>query len=128
MSTTIKDREDALAKTVGRGTIYITIAKLYFILSGYVIYFALPRILSTEQFGVYGFITGIVSIINAVIVTGTQQTVSKFVSQDPRFANEVKSLALKLQVLLGGAITLGYFLSAPLIAQLVNDPTLVKPL
>src|SRR5690242_1622359 len=80
-------RSEAIVKSAGRGTIYITIAKLYFIVSGYAIYFFLPRILSAQEFGQYGFVTGVVSIINAVIVIGTQQAVSKFVSEDTRRAD-----------------------------------------
>lgn len=119
---------EAIVKTAGRGTIYITIAKFYFILSGYSIYFALPRLLSADQFGNYGVITGIVAIINAVIVIGTQQAVSKFVSEDARRADAVKRQALQIQTVIGGAITAAYLLAAPLIADWVNDRSLIAPL
>src|ERR1700759_4853035 len=71
-----------VARVAGRGTIYISAAKLWFILSGLGIYFILPRMVTEDQVGIYQVVIGIVSIINAVIVTGTLQTVSKYISQD----------------------------------------------
>lgn len=127
MSDTNKEK-DSLAQTVAQGTIYITAAKFYFIVSSYAIYFALPRLISAELFGIYGFVISIVSIINVVLVTGTQQTVSKFVSQDYRHADAVKYQALKIQVFVAGIVTLIYFFSAPLLAKSFNDPALTRPL
>ncbi|MEW6127389.1 MAG: oligosaccharide flippase family protein [Acidobacteriota bacterium] len=113
-----------VAKTAGRGTIYITLAKLWFIISGYGIEFTLPRLLTKENFGLYKVVIGAISIINAVIVTGTQQTVSKYISQDESKADSVKFQALKLQLLVGGVAALGFFLLSPLIADYLNDERL----
>ena len=116
-----------VAKVAGRGAIYITLAKLWFMVSGYGIYFALPRLMSKEEFGLYQIVTtGMVSIINAVIVTGTYQTVSKFISQEEDKANAIKSKALRLQTLVGGSITLVFFLLAPVIASFLNDARLTN--
>lgn len=117
-----------LAKTAGRGSLYITAAKIWFIISGYGIIFALPRLLSKEDYGLYKVVVGVVSIINAVIVTGTQQTVSKYISQEEDKADSVKSKALKMQVLVGGIAALGFFLLAPVIAGYLNDERLTNPL
>ncbi len=113
-----------VAKVAGRGTIYITIAKLWFMASGAIIYFILPRLMTKEQVGAYQVVTGIVSIINAVIVTGTYQTVSKYISQEEHKADSVKAKALRLQVAVGGALTLAFFLLAPVIANNLNDASL----
>lgn len=127
MSSTNQEKE-SLVKTVTQGTIYITAAKLYFIASSYAIYFVLPRVISSELFGIYGFVISIVSIVNVVLVTGTQQSVSKFVSEDYQKADTIKNQALKLQAIVAGSITLLYFLSAPLISNIFNDPLLTRPL
>jgi len=112
---------DNVAAVAGRGAIYITIAKLWFIVSGYGIGVTLTYLLSAEDYGIYRIVINTVSIINAVIVTGTYQTVSKYVSQDPENAASIKSQALKLQVFVGGVATLGFFLLAPVTASLLND-------
>lgn len=117
---------DDIAAIAGRGTIYITLAKLWFMVSGYGIAITLARLLSDEDYGVYRVVINAVSIINAVIVTGTYQTVSKYVSQEPQKADSVKSKALGLQVWIGGAASLGFFLLAPVVADLLNDTRLTS--
>lgn len=116
--------EDNIAAIAGRGTIYITAAKLWFMVSGYGIAITLAHLLTDESYGIYRIVINTVSIINAVIVTGTYQTVSKYVSQEPENADSVKWRALGLQAYVGGAASLGFFLLAPLIASLLRDPRL----
>jgi len=115
---------DNTAALVGRGTIYITVAKIWFMVSGYGIAVTLAHLLTDENYGIYRVVINTVSIINAVIVTGTYQTVSKYVSQEPEKADSIKWKALGLQVYVGGAATLGFFLLAPVVASLLNDPRL----
>lgn len=117
---------DNIAAIAGRGTIYITAAKIWFMASGYGIHFILPRLISQEQFGIYQVVVGVVSVINAVIITGTYQTVSKRVSEDEPNAGSVKSAALKLQVLIGGGASLAFFLAAPVVARFLGDERLVN--
>jgi O-antigen/teichoic acid export membrane protein len=115
---------DNTAAIAGRGTIYITAAKIWFMVSGYGIAFTLAHLLTDENYGIYRIVINTVSIINAVIVTGTYQTVSKYVSQEPEKADSIKWKALGLQVYVGGAATLGFFLLAPVVASLLNDTRL----
>ena len=117
---------DNIAAVAGRGTIYITAAKLWFLASGYGIHFILARLMTAEQFGIYQVVVGVVSIINAVIITGTYQTVSKHISGDEGNAGSVKATALKLQVLVGGGASLAFFLLAPVVSNYLNDPRLVN--
>lgn len=117
---------DNIAAIAGRGTIYITAAKLWFMVSGYGIHFILPRLMNTEQFGIYQVVVSVVSIINAVIITGTYQTVSKRISEDAQTAASVKAMALKLQILVGGGASLGFFLLAPVVSRYLNDDRLVN--
>jgi stage V sporulation protein B len=115
-----------ITKVAGRGTVYITASKVWFMISGYGIHFALPRLLTAEMFGLYQVTVSVVSIINAVVVTGTYQTVSKYISQEEEKAGAVKSKALRVQLAVGGGISAGFFLLAPLIAGYLNDHRLVN--
>jgi stage V sporulation protein B len=92
--------------------------------SGYGIAVTLAYLLTVEDYGIYRVVINTVSIINAVIVTGTYQTVSKYVSQEPENADSIKWKALGLQLYVGGAATLGFFVLAPVTASLLNDPRL----
>src|SRR5262249_23593140 len=120
--------EADVARVAGRGTIYISAAKVWFILSGSAIHFVLPRKLSGEDFGLYQVVVGIVSVVNAVIVTGTSQAVSKYISEDVTRADAVKRKALKIQLVVGGVVSLGFFALAPVIADYLSDPRLTSPL
>lgn len=113
------------ASVAGRGVIFLSASKFYFILSGYAIYFGLPRLLGDELFGLFAVVNSIVGILNAVLITGTIQMVSKFVSQEEEKAGAVLRSALLLQTLVGGGIFAAYFLSARLLARFHNDPGLV---
>src|SRR5947207_4009828 len=109
---------DNIAAIAGRGTIYITAAKIWFMVSGYGIHYILSNFLITkEQYGIYQVVVGVVSVINAVIITGTYQSVSKRVSEDEANAGSIKSTALKLQVMIKGATSLLYFPYAPFVAS-----------
>lgn len=107
-----------------KGILYLTLSKYYFIVLGYGIYFGLTRILGPEKFGIYSIVISLTSVINAALITGTIQSVSKFVSEDEKFALAIKNKALKIQLIIGGTIFLIYFLSANLIALFFKDTTL----
>src|SRR6185369_12472065 len=123
-SPTVKDAEPAptsdVATVAGRGAIYITLAKLWFMASGYGIAITLTYLLTTDEYGLYRV------VVNAVIVTGTYQAVSKYVSQEPEKADSVKSKALRLQLIVGGLIAAGFFALAPVVAYFLHDSRLTN--
>jgi stage V sporulation protein B len=121
-----ESRAPDVARVAGRGTIYITAAKLWFIISGFALEFTLAALMTSDRYGVYKVVIGAVSIINAVIITGTYQTVSRYVSESETKADSVKAASLKLQVLIGGVAAGGFFLLAPITAGYLNDPGLAK--
>src|SRR5262249_21718934 len=113
-----------LAAVAGRGTVMITMAKIWFMVSGYGIAFTLAHVLTDENYGLYRVVINTGSIINALLVTGTYQTVSKYVSQQTENAASIKTKALVLQLYVGGAASGGFFLLAPFVAASLNDARL----
>jgi O-antigen/teichoic acid export membrane protein len=113
----------------GKGLLFITGAKLWFMVAGYVIQFALPRALgSPARFGIWTVVLAPISIFNNVAVTGTIQSVSKFSSERIERAPAVTRAALRMQAFLGGGVALLFFLFAPLIAYLLHDEALTPDL
>lgn len=111
-----------VARTAGRGVLYITAAKLFFIAAGYATHFALPRLLgSKELYGLYGLVLSISNVLSMVVVQATIQSVSKLVSEAEGRSADVRRAALLVQVVLGGGITLLYVGSADVIADLFSS-------
>ena len=125
--------EDQSAE-VGRGALYLTITKLWFLLSGYLILFILPRVLGDGErgvalFGKYQVVNGFAAIFNALVVQGTMQAVSRFVGRDASQGDGVRRAAYRLQAMVGGGLFAVQIITAPYIAENVyNDPTLTTPL
>ncbi len=110
----------------GRGLALITAAKLYFILSGFIVQFGLPRLLgSPEAFGQYSLAMSFVSIVNNVLIAATVQSVSKRVSEDETLAGPRLRQALQLQLGVGVVLASGLFLGAPWLAGVAYDAQLV---
>lgn len=107
-----------------QGSLLIPVAKVYFVITSYVVYMSLARILGAELFGVYGLVIGIVSVFNMVFITGTIQSVSKYVSENPGRANAVKRSALQIQLILGGSVALAFFALSPQMARMLRDASL----
>ncbi len=119
------------AASIGRGAVFLTFTKLWFMVSGYVIYFGLPRLMGEGEagkalFGKYMVAIGLASIANALAVQGTTQAVSRFVGRGS--AGGVRAAALKLQAMLGGGAFLILFTAAPYLADFYEDPSLTLPL
>ncbi len=111
----------AAART-GRGLALITLAKLYFILTGFVVQVGLPRLLgSPTAFGQYSLVMSIASVINNVLIAATVQSVSKRVSEDEPLAAARLRQGLQLQLGVGLALALGLCALAPLLARVAYD-------
>lgn len=100
-------------------------AKIVFVAAGYAIYVGLSRLLAPAQFGTFLVVNSSVAVLNAVFITGSIQTVSRFVAQAPENAGGTLRTALWFHVALAGGLSALYFLAAPLIASSLNDPQLV---
>ncbi len=116
---------NAKSVSAGRGLVFITAAKLWFMVAGYVVQFALPRALgSPARYGVWVVVLSVLSPVNNVMVQATIQGVSKFTSEIEERQGAVMRAALKLQSVLGGGVALAFFLMAPLISWFEHDTTL----
>lgn len=110
--------------TAGRGVIYIAIAKFYFMVSGYVIQFALWPILGEKLYGDYGVVKNLASWFNNVVVIGSIQGTSKFTAERPEQAEAIKHAALRMQLFFGFLLGGFLFFAAPWLAGLLHDPRL----
>ncbi len=117
-----KATKSDVAVVAGRGALFIGFAKLYFMLSGFVQQWGLPKLIDSASFGAFSVVNNVISIVNNTMVQATVQAVSKFTAEDDARAGAVQRASLRMQVVLGAAITLVMLLGAPLIAGFVKAP------
>jgi stage V sporulation protein B len=114
-----------MTNSVKKGTIYITISSIVFIISGYLINVWLGRYLGPIDYGRYGVITALMSIINIIITSGLTQATSKFISEKPKDTDKILKSSLYLQFFITlGLTALSFFLSFPL-SIIFNDKDMV---
>lgn len=112
-------------RTAGRGVIFISGAKVYFILAGFVVQFALPHLLaSARSFGLYSAAMNAVSILNNVLIAATVQAVSKHVSEDDARAPAALRQGLTIQALVGLVLAGSFASLAPWIAEAFHQTRL----
>ncbi len=117
-----------VSRQAGRGALYITAAKGYFLGMGALLVLVLPRILGPEGVGLYGkfsIVMGTLAVLNMVMITGALQAASRFASQMPDHPWRVARPMLKVQSLLGVTICAALVLAAPELAYHLGDPSLV---
>lgn len=127
--TTEPKETDDLEHSARRGAVFIPIAKVWFMLSAFLLQVLLPRVLgSAALYGLFTLVSSWFSTVNNVMVTGTIQTVAFFAARGPAAVEEAKRTALRMNVLLGGGACLLLVLLSPSIADFEHDPELIAPL
>ncbi len=113
---------------IAKSVFWLTVSEIIFNISGYIIHSGVGRILGPADYGRYGLVITLTTMIIVLIGNGIPTAMSKFLSEvfetDPKMVGVIKKKAFLLQATLIGAITLIFFLSAPLIALTLGDPTL----
>ncbi|MBA3500866.1 MAG: oligosaccharide flippase family protein [Myxococcota bacterium] len=107
------------ATGAGRGVLYISFAKFYFMLAGMIVQFRLPAILTRSAFGSYNVLASVTSFVNNVLVTGTIQAVSRFSAQNPGNERAVQHAGLRMHVRLGLPVAVVFVAAAPLVSHFV---------
>jgi stage V sporulation protein B len=108
-----------------KGTLYLTIAQVVLLGSGYIIHFGLARMVSVEQYGRFGIILSILLIVQYFVIKGVPDAVAKFVAEG-RDVESIKKKGMKIQLYLSLILYIILFITAPLIAQILNDESLTR--
>jgi O-antigen/teichoic acid export membrane protein len=122
------------ARVATGGVLWLTAAKFYFMLTGLALLLALPAFFKkfhpdghVELYGDYRTVIGLVNWCNMVLIGGTIQAVSKFVSEAPGRTDSVKWQTLRIQTILGGGLTLLILLGAGPIARGIYGDEALAP-
>jgi O-antigen/teichoic acid export membrane protein len=118
----------ATVREVGRGAVYITLAKVVFLLAGTATNLLLPQFLSMRAYGDYGVVIRLISLLNMMTVTGLLQSVSRLIAECPTAAASLRRRTSLIATVAGAAIAAAYALTAPLIALALRDSALLPAL
>jgi len=108
-----------------KGTFYIGISQIIFILSGYVINFWLARYLGPNNYGIYGVIISFLNIIRLVSTGGFTQAVSKYCTENENLAHSIKTSILRILTPFSIFIAIICYFFSPLIAIILKDNKLI---
>ncbi|MFH1860990.1 MAG: flippase, partial [bacterium] len=108
-----------------KGTIYLTIGQIVFVISSYTLHIGLARYLGPEGYGVFGVILYLTIMARSLVNRGIPQSVSKYIAENEEHAIAIKNKGLFIQIVFSIFITIIYFCCAPILGQVLHDPSLV---
>lgn len=117
-----------MSTNLAKSTFWLVVSEIIFNLSGYIIHSFVGRILGPADYGRYGLVVTLTTMVIILIGNGIPTAMSKYISEifetDPRMVLVIKRKAVILQSILIGAITVLFFFSAPLISYALKDASL----
>ena len=112
-----------------KASLWLTLSELFFNLSGYVTHSVLGRTLGPAEYGRYGLIITVATMIVVLIGRGVPVAMSKYLGEiyktNPSEIKHIKKISAEVQIILISLVTLIYYFSAPFLANLLNDQTLI---
>lgn len=113
---------------MGKGTLHQMIARVAFIGSGYVINIAMVYLLGDPVlYGLLGIMVNVTNIARSLLAAGLPQATSRFIAgSDEDLTYPILRTSMKLQWIIAAGVVGVFCLGAPLWANLLNDPALVR--
>jgi stage V sporulation protein B len=117
-----------MRQNIAKSALWVTVSEIIFNLSGFIIHSILGRILGPADYGRYGIIVTLTTMVIILIGNGIPTAMAKYISEyfetDARMVSAIKKQAIILQTGIIGAVTLLFYICAPLISRILGDPTL----
>lgn len=109
-----------------KGTIYLLIAQIIFLLSGYIVHIGIGRFLGPSIYGIYSVAISVATVFNLFLTTGLPQSVTKYISEDTSQSKAVLRTSLLISVLASTVFSATILIGADGIAEILNDPSLAE--
>jgi len=110
------------------GALAVTAASALFVLAGYIINVVLGRALGPVDYGLFGVVIGLMTVVNALQTSAVPQAIAKFAAEHRYDPGDLLLTGGLLQVGSGIALAIVLFLLADPIATLLHDGELAAPL
>lgn len=117
-----------MSTSIAKSLLSLTIAEVLFNISGYVIHAVAGRVLGPAEYGRYGLVVTLTTTVIILIGNGIPTAMSRYLSEhfekDPSMVSVIKRVGARLQFFLIAGVTILFFLAAPLVSNLLGDPSL----
>lgn len=114
--------------TLAKSALWVTISEIIFNVSGFIIHSIVGQILGPADYGRYGLVITLTTMVIILIGNGIPTAMSKYISEvydtDPKMVRVIKKQSIILQSLIIGVLTIIFYLCAPLLAMILRDPSL----
>lgn len=122
--------QEARLRQAGRGFLFITGAKVYFLITATFTSLAFPRLFGDPvAFGGFRVVSGLLNVFTMVVITATVQAASKLASEAGADPRSVRRAAFRVQTAVFGPVFLGLLALGGLIAEgFLSDGRLALPL
>lgn len=115
-------------KKFSQALVWLTASEVIFNIAAYVVHSVAGRILGPADYGRYGLVVTLTTMVIVLIGNGIPTAMSKYISgvleKSPQNIRSIKRKATLLQIYIIGGVTVLFFLLAPVIAWLLRDPSL----
>lgn len=110
--------------------LWVMLSELIYNLSGYVIHAVMGRVLGPADYGRFAIIVTLTTMTIVLIGQSVPTAMSKYLSEiferESNLVPVIKKQAVKIQIIIVGITTVLFFLLSPVIAALLNDPSLTN--
>ena len=114
--------------SIAKSALWVTVSEIIFNLSGFIIHSILGRVLGPADYGRYGLIVTLTTMVIILIGNGIPTAMAKYISEifetEPKLILKIKRQAIIIQTVLIASITAIFYFSAPLISLALGDETL----
>jgi len=111
-------------KQLSRGSLYVAVGQGIFLLTSFVLYAILARLLEPAPYGLFRVAMTVLIWVEITVNNGVPAALQKFLPDASLSEYAVRRAAARVQVMVGGGVFLAFFLTAPLLAALLRDPEL----
>lgn len=112
------------ARGIAAGALPLMSAKAIFVVTSFGVHVLLARVLTPDLYGVWGVVISITVSVESSFMGALAMTAGKLVSEDPDSARGVAKTVFTLQLIVAGAVIAVIFMTAPLLADALNDDRL----
>ena len=115
-----------MAISLKHSFVNLTLSQLTFMVSGYIVNIFLGKLLGPNNYGVYGIIVSLITVVNLTQTAGLPQAVAKFSAENEERSEEVLKSGLTIQFFSTSFASLIIFLFALPISQILKDASLTS--